>query len=224
VNPRQLFEQQLRDLEQDLLRLGSLAETMMRRAIQALMEGDLQLADEVIASDAEPDALDLEIESRCIHLLAQQQPMSKDLRVIGSILKAISDLERIADFAVAICRATKGMGDHPPTRFLSRIPPMADQVCEMLRVTMRAFVDRDLQAVQSVGTTLDDRVDHYYHQLFTDLLPAMQREPETVVPGAYLLLIGHYLERSADHCTNVAERVHYMETGRLKELAGNRHF
>ncbi len=224
LNPRQSFDQQLRSLEQDLVRLGSIAEEMLDRSVQVLVNRDLELAHRVIESDDEADYLDLEIEQKCMHLLAQQQPMAKDLRTIGTILKAISDLERIADFAVAICRAAEELHDAPPSPFLSRIPPMADQVRTMLKRTLRAFVDRDLQAIAEVGTVLDDEVDHQYHDLFRDLLPAMQQNPETVCAGAYLLLIGHYLERSADHVTNVAERIHYMETGHLQELSTAHHF
>jgi phosphate transport system protein len=219
MNTRQHFNQQLRQLEEDMVRMGAVVEEMVDKAVRALMERDIDLANEVINEDDLADSLDLHIEQRCMRLLALQQPMSKDLRTIGSILKAITDLERIGDFSVDIARATQRIADKPYFRPLVDIPRMADKVKEMVRDTLKAFVERDLEAVMRICKEDDDVVDAYQNALIHELIEAMQQDPKCVHQAAHLMLITRYLERIADHCTNVAERVYYMETGRLEELA-----
>jgi len=152
-----------------------------------------------------------------MRLLALQQPMSKDLRTIGTILKAITDLERIGDFSVDIARATLRLVNQPYFRIEEELPEMAELVKQMVRHTLRAFVDRDLEAVERLCTTEDDEIDHHYNRLFTRLLDQMQKEPAVVVQATYFIMVAHYLERIADHCTNVGERIYYMQTGHLKE-------
>jgi phosphate transport system protein len=217
MNTRQSFDQQLGTLEQDILRLGSVVEEMLDKAMQSLVTQDPDLAKEVINQDDLADSLDLHIETRCMRLLALQQPMSKDLRTIGSILKAITDLERIGDFSVDIARATLRLVSQPYFRLDEALPEMAELVKQMVRHTLRAFVDRDLEAVERLCTTEDDEIDHRYNRLFTGLLDQMQKEPAVVVQATYFIMVAHYLERIADHCTNVAERIYYMQTGHLKE-------
>jgi phosphate transport system protein len=219
MHTRQHFDQQLAQLEQDMVRLGTVVEEMLDKAIRALVEQDVDLAAEVINEDDLADSLDLNIEQRCMRLLALQQPMSKDLRTIGSILKAITDLERIGDFSVDIARATQRMVGQPYFKPLVDIPRMADKVKEMVRHTLKAFVDRDLDAVYRICKEDDDVVDHFQNSLTDELIEAMQKDTRVVPQAAQFLLITRYLERIADHCTNVAERIHYMETGSLEELA-----
>lgn len=219
MHTRQHFNQQLEQLEQDMVRLGTVVEEMLDKAVRALVERDVDLAAEVINEDDLADSLDLNIEQRCMRLLALQQPMSKDLRTIGSILKAITDLERIGDFSVDIARATQRIAGEADFKPIADIPRMAEKVKEMVRHTLKAFVERDLEAVMRICTEEDDVVDHYQNSLLTELIQSMQEDPRVVPQAAHLLLVTRYLERIADHCTNVAERVYYMETGRLEELA-----
>jgi len=219
MNTRQNFYQQLRQLEEDMVRMGTVVEEMVDKAVRALVERDVDLANEVINEDDLADSLDLHIEQRCMRLLALQQPMSKDLRTIGSILKAITDLERIGDFSVDIAHATRHIADQPYVQPIVDIPKMADRVKEMVRDTLKAFVDRDLEAVMRICKQDDDVVDAHQNALIRELIQAMEQDPKCVHQAAHLLLIVRYLERIADHCTNVAERVYYMETGRLEELA-----
>lgn len=219
MTTRQHFTQQLTQLEEDLVRMGTVVEEMLDKAIRALVERDVELASEVINEDDLADSLDLHIEQRCMRLLALQQPMSKDLRTIGSILKAITDLERIGDFSVDIARTTQRIADQPYFKPLVDIPRMAEKVKEMVRNTLKAFVERDLDAVMRICQVDDDVVDGYQNALITELIAAMEKDAKCVHQAAHFLLITRYLERIADHCTNVAERVYYMETGRLEELA-----
>jgi phosphate transport system protein len=219
MSTRQNFNLQLRQLEEDMVRMGAVVEEMVDKAVRALVEQDVDLANEVINEDDLADSLDLHIEQRCMRLLALQQPMSKDLRTIGSILKAITDLERIGDFSVDIARATQRIAHQPYFKSIVDIPLMADKVKEMVRDTLKAFVDRDLDTVMRVCKQEDDVVDAYQDALIKELIEAMEQDPKCAQQAAYLILIVRYLERIADHTTNVAERIYYMETGRLEELA-----
>ncbi|MGQ9524658.1 MAG: phosphate signaling complex protein PhoU [Armatimonadota bacterium] len=216
---RRTFDAQLRKLEQDLLLLGSVVEEMVDTALTALVEQNTVLAHAVVDRDDEADQLDLAIETECMNLLALQQPMSKDLRLIGTVMKAISDLERIGDYSVDIAKVAIRLSGRPYFKPLVDIPRMGQLVKKMVRDTLRAFVERDLDAVQRICTTDDDQVDAMNNRLFDELLSAMQARPDVVVQAAYFLLVTRFLERIADHCTNIAERIHYMETGELVELA-----
>jgi phosphate transport system protein len=216
---RRTFESQLQALEQNLLRLGSMVEEMLDGAITALVNQDVALANRVIARDNEADQLDLDIEIECMNLLALQQPMSRDLRLIGTVLRATTDLERIGDYSVDIAKVAIRLSGTPYFKPLVDIPRMAQLAKKMVHDTLRAFVDRDLAAVQRICTTDDDQVDAMNSRLFDELLAAMQTRPEVVVQAAYFLLVTRFLERVADHCTNIAERIFYMETGELVELA-----
>jgi phosphate transport system protein len=216
---RQAFDAQLHELEQDLLRLGSHVEEMEDQAVRALLNRDAALAQVVIDSDDLADDLDLSIETRCMRLLALQQPMAKDLRTIGTFLKAITDLERIGDYSVDIARIALRLVNHPGPLPRVDLAGMSEAVKTMNRHTLRAFVDRDLEAVHRICEEEDDIVDHAYHHMVDELLELMRSEPGQVVPAAYFILAARSLERIADHLTNVAERIQYMETGVLEELA-----
>jgi phosphate transport system protein len=217
MNTRQAFDQQLTALEQDIVRLGGLVEEMLDHAMEALITQDPDLAKEVINRDDLADSLDLYIETRCMRLLALQQPVSKDLRTIGSILKAITDLERIGDFSVDISHVALRLADLPDFQPPEQLSKMAELVKRMVRHTLRAFVDRDMEAVERLCATEDDEIDYRYNRVFSELLDQMTREPAKAAPDAYLILVAHYLERIADHCTNVGERIYYMETGHVKK-------
>jgi phosphate transport system protein len=216
---RQAFDTQLRDLEQDLLRMGSYVEEMENQAVRALLNRDAPLAQKVIDGDDIVDDLDLSIETRCMRLLALQQPMAKDLRTIGTFLKAITDLERVGDYSVDIARIALRLVDHPGPLPRVDLAGMSEAVNAMNRHTLRAFVDRDLEAVLRICKEEDDVVDHAYHHMVDELLDLVRREPSQVVPAVYFILAARSLERIADHLTNVAERIQYMETGILEELA-----
>ena len=213
MNTRHAFDQQLTALEHDIVRLGGLVEEMLDHAMEALITQDPDLAKEVINRDDLADSLDLYIETRCMRLLALQQPVSRDLRTIGSILKAVTDLERIGDFSVDIARAALRLASQPDLLPLEELLEMAELVKQMVRHTLRAFVERDMEAVERLCTTEDDEIDYRYNRLFSHLLDPMGKEPAMAMQAAHLILVAHYLERIADHCTNVGERIYYMETG-----------
>src|SRR6266700_3794059 len=172
---RHAFDTQLRELEQDLLRMGSYVEEMEEQAVRSLLSRDTALAQVVIDRDDVVDDLDLSIETRCMRLLALQQPMAKDLRTIGTVLKAITDLERVGDYSVEIARIALRLADHPGPLPRVDLAGMSEAVKSMNRHTLRAFVDRDLEAVRRICLEEYDVVDHAYHHMVDELLDLMRR-------------------------------------------------
>jgi phosphate transport system protein len=217
-HPRQTFDAQLRALEQRLLRMGGFVEGMLEDAVKSLATQDVALAEEVVRRDDIADEQDIDIESTSMHLLALQQPMSKDLRVIGTALKITTDLERIGDYSVDIAKTTLNLAGIPFPTPLVRIPRMAEYTVQMVQGVLEAFVNRDLSKVEEV-IALDDKVDELYVQVWDMLISEMEQSSDNVVRAANLILVARYLERIADHAVNVAERVYYMETGLLIQLA-----
>jgi len=214
---RQSFDEQLAALQEDVVRMGSLAGEAVHTAIQVLAERNLALAPKVMDLENRIDALNLDIENRAIELLALQQPMARDLRTIAAVLRIITDIERIGDYSVDTTRQARALADQPLMKPLVDIPRMADLVQKMLHDSLAAFVHRDLDlAMQAVKQ--DDEVDGLYRSLHEELVEYIERDPHLASQAIALLLIGTYLERMADHVTNIGERIWYMETGHLKEL------
>jgi phosphate transport system protein len=214
---RQSFDEQLAALQEDVVRMGSLAGEAVHTAIQVLAERNLALAPKVMDLENRIDALNLDIENRAIELLALQQPMARDLRTIAAVLRIITDIERIGDYSVDTTRQARALADQPLMKPLVDIPRMAELVQKMLHDSLAAFVHRDLDlAMQAVKQ--DDEVDGLYRSLHEELVEYIERDPHLASQAIALLLIGTYLERMADHVTNIGERIWYMETGHLKEL------
>ncbi len=214
------FEDQLEALRHLLLEMGSAADNMVGLSICALMEQDIDLAEGVIAADDAIDELDLLIETDCMRLIALQAPVARDLHLVGTALKAITDLERIGDHAVDIAKVARKLARDTFFKPLVDIPRMAASVRQMMRGAMSAFVNHDLDLVETV-VAADDRIDEMFHQLRDELHAAMRRDPSLVVQASYFLFVAHYLERITDHTVNIAERVYYAEMGRLAQLAKN---
>jgi len=217
IHPRESFEQALRDLEADIVRMGTMAGELIHRAVEALQARAAVEADAVVADDARVDALHLEIEQRVIALLATQQPMARDLRELTSILAISIDLERMADHAEGIGKATKRMIKEPLLKPLVDIPHVEQIVQGMLTDVLDAFVRRDVALAESLGPR-DDTVDALRSQVFRELLAHMVDDPQSTSRALELILIAQHLERAADHITNVAERVIYLVTGEMREI------
>lgn len=215
---RNLLDHQISELEHALLDMGSRAETMVGRAVDSLVRADADLAMEVVRSDDEIDLLDLDIEERCVRLLALQSPIASDLRLIGTALKMITDIERVGDLSVDIAKAglkvEKELGDANAVDF----PKIAGVARTMLRDALQAFVKRDLDLVAAV-ISRDDEVDDLYRLLRGQIHDHMRSSPEDVVASSWLLLALHHIERIADHAVNIAERVSFMVTGKFQQLA-----
>ncbi len=198
--------------------MGTLTGTMLTQAVEALQQNDVALAQGVLAQDDAVDELDRKIEAQCIRLLALQQPMARDLRQIEGALKVITDLERIGDHAVDIAKIARKMSQEFYLKQpLLDVAPLAGMALTMVHQSLEALVRHDLALAVKVCDD-DDDVDEAFKVLREELLTLTQREPSHIFPASYLLLAVVYLERIADHATNIAERVYYIETGDRKPL------
>jgi phosphate transport system protein len=218
---RHSFEHQLAELQDDILRMGSFVVEMLGVAVQALVRQETELAEHVIQMDDTADQMELQIEHTCMRLLALQQPMSRDLRIIGTALKVITDLERIGDFAVDIAKTARRLAGEPYFKPLNDLSRMASATEWMVRECIHAYVEHDLDLVYQV-VARDDEVDDCYDRLFTELLRRMEKDPTVIRQAAWLLHVARFLERIGDHAVNVAERVYYVETGELRQLGKRR--
>lgn len=207
------FQDELEQLKARLLAMGGLAEDRVRTSMRALVEGDHASLERVVSGDDAINQLHVEIDDRCVKLLALHQPMAVDLRAIVSAVKINNDLERVGDLAVNIAEAAGRYMTHPPVKALIDIPRMALIAQEMLRDSLDAYVRRDVTMAANV-LNRDDEVDALKTLVFKDLLGYMQRDKTTVAASLDLILISRHLERIADHATNIAEDVIYMVSAR----------
>ena len=214
---RQSFDEQIQQLEQKLVQFAAYVEAMLEKAMRALTTQDVNLAREVVAADDVADDMDMEIEHLSMRLLALQQPMSRDLRTIGTAMKVIADIERIGDYSVDIAKSAIRLAGTRYFKPLVDIPRMSDMVRVMLRRALEALVQRDLNTARAVARS-DEEVDAIWYALDDELETIMEQRPEVVRQAATLLLVARYLERIADHIVNIVERVAYIETGRLEDL------
>lgn len=214
---RQYFGDQLVELEQELLRMGAVVEDQLRAAVRSLTEKNSTLAREVIQEDDRVDAMEMDIERRCLTLLALQQPLASDLRIVSTALKIITDLERMADHAADIAKVTLRLENQAFVKPLVDIPEMARLASSMVRLALNAYLHRSLDEAYTM-IRLDDDVDHLYAAIFRDLIGLMRDRPEAVDQGTHLLFVANYIERVADHATNIGEWVIFMVTGERKEM------
>jgi len=203
------FQEELDSLKARLLEMGGLAEERVRMAIAALVRRDPSLVVQVLEGDAPINQLHIEIDGRCVKLLALHQPMAVDLRVILSAVKINTDLERVGDLAINIAEAASRYLSHPPVKELVDIPRMADIAQKMLQDALDSFVRRDTSLAQRV-LDQDDELDALKTQVFRDLLAVMLKDPQTIEPSLDLILVSRHLERIGDHATNIAEDVIFM--------------
>jgi phosphate transport system protein len=214
---RKTFDQDLILLQDDIRDMGMVVEDMLGKAMESLIKRDIEIGKQVEEMDDIVDRYNVDIEDKALSLLALQQPMARDLRTIAAALKIITDVERAGDYAVDISTVAERLSAEPLFKPLEDIPRMAHLVREMLRETLIGFVTRDLNLVQKM-ISHDDEVDRLYHMLYDELIEYIKKNPNVTDQAVGLILIARYLERMADHCTNIGERIYYMETGELKEL------
>jgi phosphate transport system protein len=214
---RKAYDEELWDLRDTVLRLGTFAREMLTRAMDALTTQNTDLAWEVRRSDNVADELDREVERVALRLLALQQPVARDLRAITGALRIATDLERVADYAKDIAKVTLELATAPYYKPLEDIPLMGARAAEMVQAAVRAFAERDLDLAVEVAR-MDGEVDVIWKRLGPELVETMQQDPTLVLQATHLLLVARYLERVGDHVVNVAERVSYIETGRIEHL------
>ena len=211
------YHAELDALRQDLLRMGTQVEEAIRLAVESLKERDQEKARRVFELEEQVDHMELDIERRCLNLIALQQPMAGDLRQIGMTLKVITDLERMADHAHDIAKVTLRLGQEPLIKPLVDIPRMAEIAEKMVRDGLKAFVEGDVDLARAM-VDRDDDLDHLFNQIFRELLMIMREKPGTVEQATQLLMVASHLERVGDHATNLAEWVIYLVTGVRQEL------
>jgi len=219
---RQLFEQRLRQLQDEVLILGSMVEKAVQRSIDALRARDRTLSEAVIEEDRLINAKRYEIEESCIHTIALQQPMAADLRVLVAVLFITTELERMADHAEGIARINLMLDDEPLAGPVGDIMEMAERATDMLRRSLTAFVERDDRAARLICDE-DDAIDTLYDRAYHALIQEVIRTPADIQRITYLIWTCHNLERIADRVTNICERVIFMVTGKLEEINVSRY-
>ena len=210
---RNRFERQLKTLNDELIEMGSMIEKSIEKALVALITQNVEKAKKVIAYDAEIDRQEHEIESLCMKLLLQQQPVASDLRLISSALKMITDMERIGDQAADIAELAIFMADKPYIKDLKHINQMGQETMVMVVSSVDAFVEKDLQKAQKV-LEHDDIVDELFNEVKKELIEMIHKNKDLGEQAADLLMIAKYFERIGDHATNIAEWVIYSMTGK----------
>ncbi|MGQ9473878.1 MAG: phosphate signaling complex protein PhoU [Candidatus Caldatribacteriaceae bacterium] len=214
---REHFAQEIRELQEDLVNMTHAAEKMLQMAIESLKERNVEKAREVIALDDVVDNYNFRLEERCLQMIALQQPVAKDLRIIAAILKIITDVERVGDYSIDIAKFSIRLAEKPLFKPLVDIPKMAEVVIEMMEAAVDAFLKRDLGIVQRVIES-DAQVDTLYRSIHEEIVLYIEKDPSVTRQAIWILMIARYLERIGDHITNITERIYYMETGQLLEL------
>ncbi|MBS4208388.1 phosphate signaling complex protein PhoU [Bacillus sp. FJAT-50079] len=211
------FEEQLKELHQHLLTMGMLVEEAVHHAVKSLVDKDEELANTVVAKDKAINDVELEIEKRCLTLIALQQPVGSDLRRIATTLKVSTDLERMADHAVSIGKTTLKLKNETYAKPLIDIPKMGELVKKMVHDVLSAYIDMDKEAAIMVAKQ-DDVIDAYYKSIFTELIDLMKNDQASINQATHLLLVAQFLERIGDYVTNICESIVYMSTGKMIEL------
>jgi phosphate transport system protein len=211
------FDTNLNELHNDLLRMGSIVEKQIHQSIEALVNQDEKLADAVMANDDLVDDLQKEIEDKCIKLIAMQQPLAKDLRTIFTTIKIVTDLERMADHAVDIAKIVHRLKNAKYVKQLIDIPSMGEIVQTMIKDSLDSYVDGNVEKAYAT-CKLDDKVDAIYKQVFSELLVNMMKDTSSITQATQFIFVCKFLERVADHATNICENAIYLETGEQIDL------
>ncbi len=210
---RRHFEEQIAECNSRLVHMGTVAALMIEKSIRCLLDRNAEGHGEIFRHEDDVNRLHIEIDDRVILALALQHPVAADLRLLLMASKIAGELERIGDQAVNICQNTAAVLQHPPSESSSSMRSMSGAVREMLKQSLEAFVDRNVEMAQAV-LDADDKVDAFKDQVFFELLGNMMSEPATAPRAVALILISRSLERVADHATNIAEEVIYAALGR----------
>jgi phosphate transport system protein len=214
------FHERLREIQNEVLIMGSMVEKAIIRSVEALKKRDQTLAKQIIVEDADINRKRFSIEEQCVQLIATQQPMAKDLRSLICAIHIISELERIGDHAEGIAKIVVMIGDEPPLKPLVDIPRMAQKTANMLRRSLDAFISLNAEEARKIAGE-DDEVDDLNNQVFRELLLFMAEDPHTITRATRLIWVAHNLERSADRVTNICERIVYIVTGKMEEIGAS---
>lgn len=214
---RETLDRKTQELLDEILLLGSKVEEAILTAVDALKKRDMDTAQRVYKGDSEINKKRYEIENETLILIATQQPMARDLRVMASIIEIAGELERMGDYAKGIALISIRIGDDPLIKPLIDVPRMAEITADMLHRALGAFVDNDLETARKIPKE-DDEVDALYNQVYRELLTFMIKDPSTIDNATYLIWVAHNLERTADRVTNICERILFIESGEMVEI------
>ena len=214
---REAFERELQRLEDEMMVMANMVESAIIESVEALKRRDLAASRRLIAQDRVINELRFSIETDCLMVIATQQPVAVDLRLLAAILDIAKELERMGDYAKGIGRINLMIGEGPLMTPLIDIPLMAQQAQSMLHRAVQAFAQRDIDLARAIPAE-DDEVDELYDQVYRELMTIIVTDPETIEQANYLLWTAHNLERVADRVTNICERVVFTVTGELVEF------
>lgn len=208
------LQRELESMKKQILSLGAMAEESVRMAVRAFETKDGELARRIIESDREIDAAEVEVEEECLKIIALHQPVAVDLRFINIVIKINNDLERVGDEAVNIAERVENISKRLPLSFPFDFAPMAEKAEAMLKDSLDALVNQDVDLAYKVCLD-DDDVDRMNHMIYDEVKEAIKKQPDRVAYLLNLLLIARHLERIGDHATNIAEEVIYMIEGEI---------
>jgi phosphate transport system protein len=214
---RKTFDQELQHTKDEILLLGSMVEEAVMASMDALKKRDIEASREIYAKDEKINAKRFEIEEKVMILIATQQPMAIDLRLLASMLDVASELERMGDYAKGIANINIRMGDRPLLKPLIDLPRMAIKATDMLHRALEAFVNADAETARAIPAE-DDEVDDLYNQVYRELMTFIIQDPTSIERANFLLWAAHNLERMADRVTNICERTLFVATGEIKEF------
>ena len=222
IEPGATLSGQLREQKDELITMGVMVEKALSSAVEALKNRNLALARRIMADDTKINERRFDIENKCIELIAARQMNTTDLRVIVAILNIIVELERIGDYAEGIAKIVILIGDEPPLKPLIDIPRMTEITIEMVRDSLKSFMEADVETATKV-ISMDSTVDSLYDQVFRELLTFMMVDPKTISRATRLIWVAHNIERAADRATNISERVIYTVTGKMEETGASKY-
>ncbi|MFZ5808205.1 MAG: phosphate signaling complex protein PhoU [Chloroflexota bacterium] len=214
---RKSFEENIRKVKDDIVTLGNMVEEATVQSVEALKARDLSAAQNILEMDKRINQMRFDIEREIMLLIATQQPMAHDLRLLASCFEISSELERMGDYAKGIAVINLRMGDQPLLKPLVDIPRMAQKATEMLHRALEAFIQEDITAAQQIPLE-DDEIDHLYNQVYRELITYILADPTTIERANWLLWAAHNLERMADRITNICERIIFISTGEIEEM------
>jgi len=214
---RKTFESEIKQVKDDVLMLGSMVEQALVDAVEALKKRDIKAAEKIFQEDRAINGKRFEIENKLMVLIATQQPMAHDLRLLASCMEIISELERMGDYAKGIANINIRMGDAALLKPLIDIPRMAQKGADMLHRSLTAFVTEDVEAAKKIPIE-DDEVDALYNQIYRELMTFIIQDPKNIERANWLLWVAHNLERFADRVTNICERTVFIATGEMAEI------
>ncbi len=215
---RQTFERDLKKLKDDVLVLGSMVENALMESVNLLKKRDFDGSRRLIQDDRKINTKRFEIENETLSLIATQQPMAVDLRVLAAVLEISTELERIGDYAKGIANINLMIGEEPLLKPLVDIPRMAEKARDMLHRSLEAFVKHNVELAKVIPPE-DDYVDSLYNQVYRELLTMIMADPKVIDQATYLLWVAHNLERTADRVVNICERVVFTVTGEMEEMS-----